>query len=447
MNRRRILAASGALAALALAGCQGRDGTGGTTTTDTTTTTTATTETTTEPSSGTPGVDEQRLADLAAGNAAFALDLHDHLAAESDDDLFVSPYSVSVALAMTYAGARGETREQMRATLHYALDEEIHPAFADLRRVLEARETATDPRTGESVDGFRLDVANALWGREGYGFSEEYLALLEEHYGAGLHRADFAGDPDGERERINGWVADATDDRIERLLPPGAVDPSTVLVLTNAIYFAAGWVHQFDPEDTETGSFTALDGEESSVPFMRQDLQTNYASVAGAEVVELPYSGEAVSMVLLLPDEGAFASFERDLTADRLFGIFDELSEAKGRLALPRFEFRTRLKLSTVLADLGMPLAFGGGADFSGMVEGETSDLWIDEVYHEGFVSVDEEGTEAAASTAVVVTESEPPQWGDLRFDRPFLFCVRDRPTDAVLFFGRVADAGGTQGP
>lgn len=452
MDRRTVLTLTGALAAASLAGCTGDSGAGTTsgapsgTQSEPTATGGTPSATTDEPPSGEPTVDDERLAALAAGNAGFALDLHGHLAESSGGNQFLSPYSISVALAMTYAGARGETREQLAETLRYTLGEAVHPAFADLRTALDARETTTDPGTDESVDAFQLAVANALWGREDYPFADDYLELLETHYGAGMHRADFAGAPDAERERINEWVAVATEDRIEDLLPPDSIGPATVLVLTNAIYFMASWYQEFDPEETTDGSFTALDGSTSTVPFMRQELRTNYASVPGATAVELPYVGEEVSMVVVLPDEGEFEAFERALDAERLFGIFGELSDAAGTLAFPRFEFETEVQLSAALRSLGMPLAFEGGADFGGMTAGDGGDLWIDEVYHRSFVSVDEEGTEAAASTAVVMVESKPPDWGTVRVDRPFLFCIRDRPTDAVLFFGRVVDAGSAQG-
>ncbi|KAB1187651.1 MULTISPECIES: serpin family protein [Haloferax] len=452
MNRRELLALSGALVAATVAGCTGDGGSQPETETDTPSSTNTPTETPTdtpteEPPTGEPTVDDERLAALAAGNAEFALELHNHLAANTGGNQFLSPYSISVALAMTYAGARGDTREQMEETLHYTLGDDVHPAFADLQSKLDSRATATDPADDSEVDAFQLAVANALWGREGYPFSEDYLALLEENYGAGLREANFAGDPDGERERINDWVADQTEDRIEDLLPPDSITPQTVLVLTNAIYFMASWLHKFDPENTEDGTFTALDGTESTVPLMHREMdRVNYASVPGAQAVELPYIGEDVSMVLILPDEGTFEEFEQNLTADRLFGIFQEMSDATGSLVFPRFEFETEVQLSTALSDLGMPIAFGGGADFSGMVDGDQSGLAIDEVFHKTFVSVDEEGTEAAASTAVVMLESLPPSWGELRFDRPFLFCIRDRPTDAILFYGRVVDAGAAQG-
>ena len=449
-TRRRILAVSGALLAASLAGCTDGDDPAESTATPTETGTPAdgespTDEPTDEPPDEETDVDEERLAELVAGNAAFATDLHRYLAGEGAGNAFVSPFSISVALAMTYAGARGETEAQMRETLQYTLGEDVHPAFEDLLAELERRGTATDPAEGEEVDAFQLAVANALWGREDYEFEEAYLELIEDHYGGGLRRADFAGDPEGERERINEWVADQTEDRIEDLLPPNSLTPQTVLVLTNAIYFLAAWYQEFDPEDTEEATFTALDGSESTVPMMRQNLRTDYASVEGAEAVELPYVGQEVSMVLILPEEGSFEEYEQDLDAETLFGVFDALGDASGDLAMPRFEFETDLELAEVLSDLGMPVAFGGGADFGGMVA-DGGGVAIDEVYHQAFVSVDEEGTEAAAATAVVMEESAPAESFELAFDRPFVFCIRDRPTDAVLFLGRVTDAGAAQG-
>lgn len=443
MNRREALSLSGALAVAALAGCVGGgdgegdgDGGGGEPSQ------TSDDPEPADPPTGEPATDDARLAELAAGNATFALDLHAALADGDRGNTFFSPYSISAALAMTVAGAEGTTREEMRAALSYTLGEEIHPAFEDLRTELEARETARDPVDDEEVDAFQLAVANAIWGREGFPFDEDFLALLERHYGAGLREADFAGDPEGERQRINEWVAEATEDRIEDLLPRGSISPQTALVLTNAIFFMASWEQQFDPANTSEGTFTALDGSESTVPLMRQNIRTPYADFEGGQAVELPYVGGDVSMVLIRPEEGNFEAFEQSLTAEGLFGIFDALGDARGDLVLPKFEVETALQLSGPLSELGMASAFGAEANFAGMVEGDSAGLAIDEVYHDAFVTVDEEGTEAAAATAVVVDESAPPTWGELRFDQPFLFCIRDRPTDAVLFLGRVVDAG-----
>ncbi|WP_254861485.1 serpin family protein [Halovivax gelatinilyticus] len=444
-QRRRLLALSGALAATSLAGClsggddDSDDGTNGT---DDDSSGDDSPDNGDPPTAG-PSVDDERLAELAAGNAAFALDLHRQVA---DGNTFISPYSISAALAMTYAGAAGETETQMRETLRYTLGDDVHPAIGDLEAALESRET-TEPVGGDDdEDAFQLSLANALWAQEGFPFHDEYFELVETYYGAGIEQADFAGDPDGERERINDWVADQTEDRIDELLPDGSIDDLTRLVLTNAIYFMANWADQFDPDDTEDAAFTALDGAESTVPMMSQNLRTDYTEWNGHEAIELPYVGGEVSMVLLLPAEGEFEDFERELTAEELFGIFDDLGDASGDLRLPRFEIDTDVQLAETLAEMGMPDAFDEvAADFTGMSP-EGDRLYIDDVYHEAFVAVDEEGTEATGATAVVINfESAPARSFDLTFDRPFLFCIRDKPTDAVLFFGRVTDAGAAQ--
>lgn len=454
MDRRALLARSGALALAAIAGCTDQTETTatdpGTTGTETATSATPSDDPLPE---GQPGASDERLADLALGNAGFALDLHRQLVASGEDNLFVSPYSVSVALAMTFAGARGSTREAMAETLRYTLGEEIHPAFADLDSALESRATTTGQPAGNPVDeareidAFKLAVTNAVWAADNYQVATDFEETLSAHYDAGLRRAAFGTDPQGERERINAWVADRTNDRITDLLPGGSITANTVLVLTNAIYFLASWQFEFDPAETSEGTFTALDGSESTVPMMSQtDLETQYAAVDGHEVIELPYVGEEVSMVLILPAEGQFEQFERELTAEHLFGLFDALDRATGEITMPRFQFRSRAGLESVLSNLGMEAAFQPGADFSGMVASGDGPF-IDDVFHETFVAVDEQGTEAAASTAVMMVDSMPAQSFDLTLDRPFLFCIRDRPTDAVLFLGRVADAGATTDP
>jgi serpin B len=458
MDRRRLLAASGALLAAALAGCTESESAAGPTDTPAETptsrsppTTPTGTETPTdeptptetdEPTAtltGTDRVPDETLQQLAEDNAAFALDLHRHLADSTGGNLFVSPYSVSVALAMVYAGAEGDTRTQMRETLHYALGDDLHPAFADLQGSLEGG--AEDERIS---GGYQLSGANAVWGREGFPFVDSYRDVLRTYYGTGVREAAFGTDPEGERQRINEWVADQTDGRIEELLPRDALDMRTLLVLINAIYFSGKWRWQFDPEETTEATFTALDGTEPTVPMMRLEIpEAPVASVDGAEALELPYRGRQVSMVLILPDEGTFESYEASLDAERLFGIFDALERGSGEVRLPRFEFETSLELSDVLAPLGMPAAFDrNSANF----DGSDDRILLDEVYHDAFVAVDETGTEAAAATgAVTIAGSSSLVPFDLTFDRPFLFCIRDRLTDTVVFLGRVVDAGAAQ--
>lgn len=470
MTRRALLAATGLAAAIALAGCADDDPPEATPTADQPPDENV--ETPPEPSDGSlpegePSAPTARLRDLVAGNADFATSLHDRLVEADDaDNVFFSPYSVSMALAMTYAGAAGEAEAAMREALRFSLGEETHPAFAALQDELDERETTAggpgggdggpdggdggngdtgDEEDDDAVDAFQLSVANALWGEAEFPFADEYLDTVDEHYGGGFNEADFAGDPDGERERINDWVEEATDERIEDLLPEGSITPQTVLVLTNAIYFMASWEQEFDPEETVDGTFTALDGTESTVPMMVQDLRTNYAELPGAQAIELPYVGGDVSMVLVVPDEGRFEEIETELSGETLFGVFEALGDASGDLRMPSFEYEFDAALSETLRELRMGAAFGPDADFSHMVTGGNGP-GVDEVFHEAFVSVDEEGTEAAAATAVTMVESAPPESFDLTIDRPFLFYIRDRPTDAVLFVGRVTDAGAAQG-
>ena len=439
MHRRSVLLLSGALTAASIAGCLASD----TETSNDDSSSSDQQSSNDQPSPTEVSVDDDRLQELTTGNASFALDLYKQLSADHDN-LFLSPFSISVALAMTFAGAQGETREQMQQVLAFTLGDDVHPAFADLQAELKTREStigrdpSTDSDDEEEIDAFQLAVANALWGQEGYGFADDYLSLIEENYGGGLREVDYAHDHDGARDQINDWVAEHTNDRIDPLLPETALSPQSVLVLTNAIYFLASWLHEFDPSDTTDDAFIGLDEEEATVPMMQQNLRTNYAKLANGEAIELPYVGQEVSMVLIKPDDGYFEQFEEELHADRLLEIFDELGDASGTLVLPKFEYSTDIQLRDTMQSMGMEKAFAGG--FGGMVDGDGGGLAINEIFHEAFISVDEEGTEAAAATAVEMVISAPPDWGEVRFDRPFIFCIRDRPTDAILFLGRVVE-------
>jgi len=356
-----------------------------------------------------------------------------------NDNLFYSPHSISLALAMTVAGARGETERQMADTLHFTLPQDrLHPAFNRLDLELAQRGEGAEGKDGE---GFRLHIVNAIWGQEGYEFLSEFLDVLAENYGAGLRVLDFAGAPEESRVTINEWVSDQTENRIEDLIPPGAIDPSTRLVLTNAIYFNAAWAEPFEPDLTEDGPFYLLDGREVSVPMMRQMASFGYAEGEGVQAVELPYDGRELSMVILLPDAGEFDTFESVLDGGRVDRMVKNLAHRQVALAMPRFEFESGFSLVDALTALGMPDAFSGAADFSGMTG--TRDLSIRDVIHKAFVSVDEAGTEAAAATAVIMGEAamqEEPV--EVTVDRPFIFVIRDIETGTVLFVGRVVDPG-----
>jgi len=380
-----------------------------------------------------PNVKEADLATLVEGNSAFGFDLYQALR-EEDDNLFFSPYSISLALAMTYAGARGETAQQMRDTLQFTLpQDQLHPAFNSLDIELSQRGEGAKGKDGE---GFRLNIVNAIWGQEGYKFLSEFLDVLAENYGAGLRPLDFANAPEESRITINNWVSDQTEGRIEDLIPQGLIDALTRLVLTNAIYFNAAWQHPFNEDMTEDGPFYLLDGGDVIVPMMKQAESFSYAESDGYQAIELPYDGRELSMVILLPRAGQFEAFEDSLDAQRVDAILKDLEPRRVALTMPKFEFKSSFSLKEALAAMGMPVAFSGGADFSGMTGNR--DLFIADVIHKAFVSVDEAGTEAAAATAVVMELTALPGTPvEVTLDRPFVFLIHDIETGAILFVGR----------
>jgi serpin B len=381
-----------------------------------------------------PAVPEADLAELVAGNSAFAFDLYQALRG-SQDNLLYSPCSISLALAMTYSGARGETKQQMADTLSFTLpDDRLHPAFNALDLELAAR--GEDPHGGES-SRFQLNIANAIWGQEGYAFLPGFLDVLAENYGAGLRLLDFVSAPEESRLTINDWVSEQTEGKIPDLMPQDSIDESTRLVLTNAIYFNAGWAFPFEPQDTEEGTFYLLDGGEVTVPMMKQGQEFAYAEGEGYQAVSLPYGTSGVSMLLLVPQAGQFETFESSLNAERVDAIAKGLEPWGVILSMPKFDFESSFDLGETLAAMGMPDAFFSGvADFSGMTG--SPELFISAVVHKAFISVDEEGTEAAAATGVAMATSAPPGPVELTIDRPFVFLIRDYETGAVLFVGRV---------
>jgi serpin B len=384
-----------------------------------------------------PQFTESELAKLVDGNNAFALDLYQALR-EEDGNLFFSPYSISIALAMTYAGARGETESQMAATLHYLLSQDrLHTAFnaLDLKLAKRGRGAA-----GQDGEAFRLNIVNALWGQKDYAFLAQYLDALAENYGAGMNLVDFINAAEASRVTINDWVEDQTEGKIKDLIPPGVIDGYTRLVLTNAIYFNAAWLHSFQEDLTHDGTFTLLDGSKVTVPMMCQQESLGYFLGEGYQAVELPYDGEELSMVILLPDAGQYEAFESSLSADRLNSILDGLSYQGVGLTMPKFEVDADFELGKTLKAMGMPLAFSDAADFSGMTGNR--DLCIGEVLHKAFVSVDEAGTEAAAATAVVMKNTSVPQYKAVSVNRPFMFLIRDVQTNSILFVGRVLNPG-----
>ncbi len=376
-----------------------------------------------------PQVSDEAREALAAGNRAFALDLYRALR-EQDGNLFYSPYSISTALAMAYAGAAGETQRQMAEALHFALSpEDLHAAFnaLDLRLM-----------SSKAEDAFRLNVANALWAQEGYEFLPSYLDTLAVHYGAGMRLADFTQDVLREeaRQAINAWVSEQTESKIEELLKQGDLTPDSRLVLLNAVYFKADWNVPFSGD--MQGDFTRLDGSQITVPVMSRRTETPYLTGEGFEAFALDYKGDRVRMLVLVPDAGTFEAFEASLDAARLAEIMAGLESTDVQVTMPKFEFKARFALRDALTSLGMEDAFQARiADFSGM-DG-ARDLFIQSVIHEAYVAVDEEGTEAAAATGITVGIVSMPL-NTITVDRPFIFLIHDVETDTLLFVGRVLD-------
>jgi serpin B len=380
-----------------------------------------------------PDVSQTEIESLVDGNSAFAFDLYQKLI-DTDQNLFYSPYSISLALAMTYVGARGETAQEMADTLHFYLSQDtLHPAFNWLDIELAKRGEGAE---GKDDEGFRLNIVNAIWGQEDYQFLDDFLDVLAENYGAGLRILDFINSTEESRSTINEWVKQQTEGRIEELIPQGAIDAATRLVLTNAIYFNAAWMYPFDEENTVNGDFNLLNGETIVVPMMNQSELFNYMRGEKYQAVELPYDGNELSMLLIMPDEGSFSSFEQSLDNELVDDIINQLEIKQVVLSMPKFEFRTELDLKQILPAMGMPTAFSGMADFSGMTG--SRDLYIAEVLHEAFVSVDEAGTEAAAATAVIMNLTSAGETVTMSLDHPFIFLIRDIQTGSVLFIGKV---------
>ncbi len=389
-----------------------------------------------------PSAGNADLAGLVDGNSAFAFDLY-HALRGQDGNLFYSPHSISLALAMTYAGSEGRTASQMADTLRFSLPGgELHPAFNALDQELASRGTDVQIRDGE---GFKLNIVNAVWGQQGHPFREAFLDVLAESYGAGVRSADFKAAPEESRIAINDWVAESTEDRIRDLIPPDVISSLTRMVLTNAIYFNASWTYPFNEASTRQHPFHLLDDTAIDVPMMRTSEDFGYAAGDGYQAVDLPYVGHEMSMTVIVPDSGRFREFEESLDAALVERVIAGLRFRRVTLDLPRFEFESKFRLGETLKAMGMTDAFdSASSDFSGMdgrscIAGDPECLFVREVVHKAFVSVDEAGTEAAAATAVMMQiESAPPDPVSVTVDRPFIFLIRDMATEAVLFVGRV---------
>ena len=365
----------------------------------------------------------------------FALDLYSHLA-QQDGNLFFSPYSISNALAMTYAGARGETAMQIATTLHFTLEQDrLHPAWGNLRKEIQG---AGQGRTVQLK--YQLHSANHLWGQKDYSFLPAFLKTTENYYGAGLKEVDFINGREEARQTINAWVEEQTKDKIKEIIKPDILTEDTRLVLTNAIYFKAAWRRPFLPKKTTDGDFTVADGKKVKAKLMRSPNRTNYFKGEGFEALELLYEDRDLSMIVLLPNKAdALPAFEKRLTAANLSQWLARLSDHNVDVTLPKFKLTSEFMLKDVLSNMGMPLSFDRDkADFSGMTKRER--LFVSHVVHKAFVDVNEAGTEAAASTAELMEIVSAPPRATFRADRPFMYLIRDNRTGSILFLGRVVD-------
>jgi serpin B len=382
---------------------------------------------------------------VAEGNNRFALQLYQRLH-DDKSNLFFSPYSISAALAMTCAGARGGTQEQMTRVLHFPVSKEVlEKLIADQTPMTQEQlaqvfgKTIKDLNARGGGDKYELRVANALWGQKDYKFLPTFVGLVEKQYGGALRNVDFVAAAEQARQTINAWVAKQTNDKIKDLIGPGALDAMTRLVLTNAIYFKGNWASQFKKDQTQDQPFTLLDGTNVQVPMMNQQTRFGYGETDALQVLEMPYKGDELSMVILLPKKtDAIRELEQGLTGESFSKWLGAIRTRQVIVSVPKFKMTSRFSLAQVLQSMGMTDAFSDKADFSGMTG--SRDLFISAVVHQAYVDVNEEGTEAAAATGVTMrlTSVGPDTTPVFRADHPFLFLIRDKTTGSILFLGRV---------
>jgi serpin B len=370
---------------------------------------------------------------VVMGNTSFALDMYAQLK-DQEGNVFFSPFSISTALAMTYSGARSDTACQIADVLHFKLDQQqLHAVFSDLISALHI--------TSSADKGYQLSMANALWGQQGFGFLGEFLDLTRAYYNTELHEVDFENNPEVVRQTINEWVENKTANKIQEPIPPGILDAQTRLVLTNAIYFKGKWAFPFSENDTKEDLFTLLDEKQVIVPMMNQTEEFRYMGNGTLQMLELPYTGDELAMLLILPKRPADLSLiEQSLTFENITNWITKLCKYDVSVSIPKFNMTSEFSLADALASMGMRDAFiADVADFSGM--NGAMNLFIKSVLHKTFVDVNEEGTKAAAASSTVfdyIGFAEEEKY--FRADHPFLFMIYDTRKNSVLFLGRVTN-------
>lgn len=369
---------------------------------------------------------------LVEANTAFALQLYGKLRS-TEGNLALSPYSISSALAMTYAGAWGDTARQMEQTLHFDPSKTgLHELFGQLDAALKAAQGSNE-----------LSIANSLWPQAKYPFREDFLNLLKRDYGAAVTPLDYAREAEPARARINQWVDDKTRHKIAEIIGPGVLNALTRMVLVNAIYFKGTWATPFPASSTRPDKFFAQPSTTITLPFMHKRGHFSYGEKDQVQLLALPYIGHQLEMVIMLPrSRDGIGPLESSLTSANLAAWTSGMREQEVNVALPKFKLSSGFSLAKALETLGLKDAFDPErADFSGM-DGRAHWLYVSAVLHKAYIEVNEKGTEAAAATAVVVAAramrvEEPPR--EFRADHPFLFLIRDSATGSILFMGRVA--------
>jgi len=372
---------------------------------------------------------QQGIQEIVNANNQFTFDLYSELNKAENGNIFYSPYSISAALAMTYEGAKIQTADEMKSVFHFPENNILRPNFASIYNKINKKDKDYELKTG-----------NALWVQQDYPFLEDYLTTVEKYYGGKAANLDFVKETEKSRQTINSFIEEQTNDKIKDLIPKGVLNSMTRLVLTNAIYFKGTWEWEFDKSDTHEQDFKITSDNVIKTQMMYMDPDKavfNYADIGDLQILELPYKGEEISMLILLPND-SLDNLEPDLTAEKLIEYKSEMQETKlDAIYLPKFEFDTKYSLNENLKALGMPTAFSMQADFSGMTG--KRDLFINFVIHQAYVKVDEKGTEAAAATAVGMAMSAMPR-NIFRADHPFIFIIQEKQTGNILFLGRVVD-------
>ena len=376
------------------------------------------------------GSSQQGIQQVVNTNNQFAFELYSELNKSEQGNVFYSPYSISAALAMTYEGAKGQTANEMKSVFHFPESNTLRPNFAAIYNGIN-----------EGNKDYELKTGNALWVQRDYPFLENYTSRVEKYYGGKVANLDFKQETEKSRQTINSFIEEQTNNKIKDLIPSGILNTLTRLVLTNAIYFKGTWEWEFDKSDTREQDFkiTPTNIVKTPMMYMKNDkTEFNYADTKDLQILELPYKGENISMLILLPTEN-LDSIESFLTTEKLNEYKNQMQETKlDAIYFPKFEFDSKYFMKNILSTLGMPTAFSNSADFSGMTGNK--DLFISAVIHQAYVKVDEKGTEAAAATALVMKPTSIMPRNIFKADHPFIFIIQEKETGNILFLGRVVN-------